>query len=101
MLDLLTANDNAGPYSIRAWTGVATDEGVGLISLVEVSDARGVPLCRFEVFVDASILRTGVWPRDEVEAARRLQDDALGRARSAALSETLRELHGHRFDLES
>ena len=101
MLDLLTANETAGPYAIRAWTGVATDEGVGLISLVEVSDARGVPVCRFEVFVDASILRGGAWPRDELEAARRLQDGALGRACSAALSETLQELHGHRFEPES
>ena len=100
MLDLLTAHDSAGVYTLRAWTGVATDEGVGLIALVEVSDSRGAPVCRFEVFVDASILRNGVWPSDEAEAARRLQSEALERARNAVLSDTLHELHGHRFDLE-
>jgi hypothetical protein len=99
VLDLLTASETASGYTLRAWTGVATDEGVGLISLVEVSDARGAPVCRFEVFVDAAVLRNGAWPRDEREAARRLQDDAVGRARGAIFSETLHELHGHRFDV--
>ncbi len=101
MLDLMTTNDTVGAYSLRAWTGVATDEGVGLISMVEVADGRGTPVCRFEVFVDASILRRKAWPADETEAARRLQNQALERARNAALAETLHELHGHRFDLES
>ncbi len=101
MIDLLTGHDRAGAYTLRAWTGIATDEGVGLITMAEVSDSRGTPVCRFELFVDASILRGETWPRNEADAARRLQNEALERARSAVLSETLHDLHGHRFDLES
>ena len=100
MLDLLTAHATASEYSLRAWTGPATDEGVGLISLVEVSDARGAPVCRFEVFIDAARLRGGAWPREETEQARRLQDEAMERAAQAAVAGTLHELHGHRFDLQ-
>ena len=49
MIDLISANETAGVHHIRAWTGVATDEGVGLFCLVEVSDASGRQVCRFEV----------------------------------------------------
>ncbi|HEX5368517.1 MAG TPA: hypothetical protein VFY10_03800 [Dehalococcoidia bacterium] len=99
MLDMLSSQESAGAYSLRAWTGVATDEGVGLISMVEVADERGLPMCRFEVFAGASVLRGQSWPRDEGEALRRLQHEALDRARDAALAGRLAELHGHRFDL--
>ena len=100
MIDLLTAAETFSSWTIRAWTGLATDEGVGLISMVEVSDERGRPLCRFELFLDAVLQRRdAAWPRDDAEASRLLQQLAIERARDAALAGSLAELHGHRFDL--
>jgi len=100
VIDLITANETLSGHHLRAWTGVAVDEGVGLLSIVEVSDGRNRPLCRFEEFLDASIQhKDAAWPHDDTAAARRLQDRALDRARSAVLANTLATLNGHRFDL--
>jgi hypothetical protein len=100
MIDLIRASETVSGHTIRAWTGIATDEGVGLISMVEVMDARGVPICRFEVFLPDSVRRADPsWPRDQDAAARALQEDAIGRAAAAVLAQALRELHGHRFDV--
>jgi hypothetical protein len=100
MIDLLRGSEHVLGYHVRAWTGVATDEGVGLISTVEVSDERGVPVCRFEEFLDASLQRTSdAWPLDNEAASRLLQERAMERARGAVLGGGLREVHGHRFDI--
>ena len=100
MLDRLRASETVGAYTIRAWTGVATDEGVGLISLVEVMDGRGVPVCRFEEFLADSVRRVDEsWPRDEAAALDALQARAIERARGAILGGTLQEAHGHRYDV--
>jgi hypothetical protein len=100
VLDLLRASELVSDYTIRAWTGVATDEGVGLISMVEVMDERGVPVCRFEEFLSDSVRRQNAsWPREQDEAARALQDQALERARGAVLAGTLQDAHGHRYDI--
>ena len=100
MLDLLHSSEALGGYVIRTWTGVATDEGVGLISTVEVCDARGKPVCRFEEFVSDAVRRSdGSWPRDQEGAARALQERAVERARSAVLGDGLLSAHGHRFDV--
>jgi len=102
VLDLLQASETVSGYTIRAWTGVATDEGVGLISLVEVQDGRGVPVCRFEVFLGDEVRRADPsWPRGQDESARSLQERALERARSAVLGGSLQGLHGHRYDVPS
>jgi hypothetical protein len=100
LIDLLTATESASGYTARAWTGVATDEGVGLICMVEVSDARGVPVCRFEEFLSESVWRSdGLWPAGQRDAATALQRHALGRAGEAVFQGALQELHGHRYDL--
>ena len=76
------------------------DEGVGLIALIEVSDGAGRPVCRFEEFLDASVRRADpVWPRDDTEAASRLQDHALQRAKAAIGTADMDKLNGHRFDV--
>lgn len=99
MIDVVSASETLDGYQIRAWTGIATDEGVGLLAIVEVSDASGRPLCRFEEFLDASRQRTSVsWSRKDGEAAVQLQEMALERARGAVLTGSLHELHGHRFE---
>jgi hypothetical protein len=66
--------------------------------MLEVWDATGRPVCRFEVFLAASAQGTN-WPRDEHEACRLLQEQALETARGSVLGETLWELHGHRYDV--
>ena len=100
MLDLIRASETVSGYTVRAWTGVATDEGVGLISMVEVMDERGVPVCRFEEFLGDSVRRQDAsWPREQDEAARALQDQAIERAQSAVLGGTLQDAHGHRYDI--
>ena len=99
MITLLRANETVSAYTIRAWTGPATDEGVGLIALLEVSDPTGRPVCRFEEFLDDAIQRTTDWPRDEHEASLLLQERAIDRARLAVAEGTLGSLNGHRFDL--
>lgn len=100
MIDLLKTSEAVNGYTVRAWTGLATDEGVGLIATIEVSDARGMPVCRFEEFLDAALQRSSeAWPLDDLEASRLLQERALERARSAVFAGTLGEAHGHRFDI--
>ena len=100
MITLLRAQETASGHTIRAWTGPATDEGVGLIAMLEVSDAAGRPVCRFEEFLEAAVQRTDPsWPRDDDEAARVLQERAVDRARVAVLGGTLFALHGHRYDI--
>jgi hypothetical protein len=100
VIDLITANETLSGHHVRAWTGVAVDEGVGLISIVEVSDDRGRPVCRFEEFLDAVIQRRDpTWPRSDGAAARLLQARALERARAAILVAGLSSLNGHRFDV--
>ena len=102
MLDRLRASEAIAGYTVRAWTGVATDEGVGLISMVEVMDGRGVPVCRFEAFLGDSVrIADMAWPREQDGALEALQEWALERARSAVLGGTLSELHGHRYDIEA
>jgi hypothetical protein len=88
--------------TVRAWTGVATDEGVGLISMIEVMDGRGIPVCRFEEFIaDSTRRKDAAWPRDQNDALEALQARALGRARVAVIGGTLGEVHGHRYDIET
>jgi len=100
MIDLVSANEIVDGHHVRAWTGVATDEGVGLICLVEVSDAAGRQLCRFEEFLHASTQqRHPSWSGSDREVAIRLQRRALDRARTAVTADTLVQLHGHRFDV--
>ena len=87
----MRASETVSGYTIRAWTGVATDEGVGLISMVEVCDARGLPVCRFEEFLADSVRRTDPsWPREQDAAAKALQRRAIERAREAVLGNALR-----------
>jgi hypothetical protein len=102
MLDLLHSSESVSSYTVRAWTGVATDEGVGLIVLVEVMDGCGVPVCRFEEFL-ADVVRVTDprWPGTQAEAAAALQERALERARAAVLDRKLRDVDGHRFDIEA
>ena len=100
MLDRIRASEALAGYTVRAWTGEATDEGVGLISMVEVMDGRGVPVCRFEEFLADSVrLQDARWPREQRAALEALQEGALQRARNAILGATLSEVHGHRYDL--
>jgi hypothetical protein len=99
MITLLRANETVAGYTIRAWTGPATDEGVGLIAMLEVADPGGRPVCRFEEYLDASVQRARQWPRDEHEAIILLQERALDRARLALNEGTLPSLNGHRFDI--
>jgi len=100
VITLLRAYETVSGYTIRAWTGPATDEGVGLIAMLEVSDAVGRPVCRFEEFLDAAIqLADPSWPRDEESASRLLQERAVDRARVAVLGGTLSALNGHRYDI--
>ena len=100
MIDRLRASEAVAGHTVRAWTGVATDEGVGLISMVEVMDGRGVPVCRFEEFLADPVRRSDpTWPRDEGAALEALQARALERARNAVLGSSLHELHGHRHDI--
>jgi len=66
--------------------------------MLEVWDTTGRPVCRFEMFLAASAQGT-TWPRDEHEACRLLQEQALETARGSVLGETLWELHGHRYDV--
>jgi hypothetical protein len=102
MIDLVTANVTLDRHHLRAWSGVAVDEGVGLICIVEVSDNTGRPLARFEEFLDAAAQRTNpAWPRDDTEAARQLQEHALDRARAAIAANTLPTLNGHRVEVRS
>ena len=98
MITHLRAQESTAGHTIRAWTGPATDEGVGLISMIEVWDASGRPVCRFELFLGTNAQDT-TWPRDEHEACRVLEERALSMARAAVVDETLTTLHGHRFDL--
>lgn len=99
MHDHLHHTEALGGYTIRTWTGVATDEGVGLIATVEVSDDRGVPVCRFEEFVADAVRRNDAsWPRDRDASLKVLQERAVERARSAILGGALQETHGHRYD---
>lgn len=100
MITLLRAYETVSGYTIRAWTGPATDEGVGLIAMLEVSDHGGRPVCRFEEFLDAFAQSTDPsWPLDDDEASRMLQARAVDRARVAVLAGTLSALHGHRYDV--
>jgi hypothetical protein len=100
VLDLLHTAEALNGYTIRVWTGMATDEGVGLIATVEVSDGRGVPVCRFEEFVADAVRRSDAsWPQDREAAAKTLEGKALARARHAVLANELRDAHGHRFDV--
>ncbi len=97
----MQTSETINGYTIRVWTGVATDEGVGLIATVEVSDDRGVPVCRFEEFVADSVRRVDPsWPREREAATGVLQERAMERARQAVLSETLSAAHGHRYDVD-
>jgi hypothetical protein len=101
LLDRLRATETVSTYTLRAWTGVATDEGIGLITMIEVCDERGVPVCSFQEFLADSVRREdGAWPRAQDKAASALQGRALDRARSAVLAGTLQTLHGHRYDIE-
>jgi hypothetical protein len=100
MIDLVTANETLDGHPLRAWSGIAVDEGVGLITIVEVSDADGRTLARFEEFLDARTRNPrATWPRDDTEAARTLQSRALDRARAAIAAGTLAALNGHRFEV--
>ena len=102
VIDLINANESLSGRHLRAWTGVAVDEGVGLICIIEVSDERGRQLCRFEEFLHAAIQqKSAAWPRADDAAAQQLQDRALERARTAVIANTLAQLNGHRFDVSA
>jgi hypothetical protein len=96
VIDITSAREACGGYVVRAWSGIATDEGVGLICLVEVGDAGRV-VCRFEEFLPAG-LRHKDWPSGDTEAALMLQKVAVERARRAVAEGMLASLHGHRFE---
>jgi hypothetical protein len=99
VIELFTAQEAFGGHQLRCWSGIAVDEGVGLIAIVEVSDAAGRPLARFEEFLDAFVRNLDpAWPRDDSAAAGRLQSRALDRARAAIAADTLPTLNGHRFE---
>lgn len=100
MINHLTTSETSGDYTIRVWTGVATDEGVGLIAMVEVLDGRGVPVCRFDEFLADSVRRAGAaWPREQSTALEALQSAAMARARDAVLGGALQVVNGHRYDV--
>ncbi|HWC28753.1 MAG TPA: hypothetical protein VG845_01615 [Dehalococcoidia bacterium] len=100
MIDLSSATEVCDGYQVRAWSGVATDEGVGMICLVEVSSGRGRVSCRFEAMLAASVQRGNPdWSGPDAEVAVRLQDNALARAREAILGNGLADLHGRRLDI--
>ncbi len=101
MIDLVTASETIEGHTLRVWSGLAVDEGVGLIALIEVSDAAGRPVARFEEFLDAAIHHADpAWPRDDTAAAGQLQECALRRARAAIATATLPTLNGHRFEAD-
>ena len=100
MIDLISTGETVAGHHVRAWTGVATDEGVGLICLVEVSDPAGRQLCRFEEFLPATTQQHNpAWSGPDREVAHRLQNRALDRARTAIAANSLPHLHGHRFEV--
>jgi hypothetical protein len=100
LIDILSANETVDAHNVRAWSGVAVDEGVGLITIVEVSDASGRTLARFEEFLDAAVHRNDhSWQRDDAAAVRQLQERAMERARAAIAMGDLESLNGHRFDV--
>ena len=100
VLDLINATETAGEYSIRAWSGAATDEGTGLISLVEISDGKGRLVCRFELLLhDAARLKLAARRGADLDVSRRLQDTALEKARDALTREVLPSLHGRRLEI--
>jgi len=100
MIDLLSAGERFGDFQLRAWSGTAVDEGVGLIAIVEISDAAGRLLARFEEFLDATVHRSDpTWPRDDTAAARRLLEKAMDKARSEIAGDSLSTLNGHRFEV--
>jgi hypothetical protein len=96
VIDITSTREVFGGYVIRAWSGIATDEGVGLICLVEVS-ASGLIVSRFEEFLAAEH-KGRDWPSQDAEAARVLQEFAVERARKAVAKGSLAPLHGHRFE---
>jgi hypothetical protein len=101
LLDLQHASETVFGYTIRAWSGIATDEGVGLIVLVEVSNSRGLPVCRFEEFLADSVrLRDRRWPPGQQKALVMLQQQAIERACDAVLAGTLPAINGHRYDVK-
>jgi hypothetical protein len=100
MIDLVSGSESVAGYSIRAWAGTATDEGVGLICLAEVSNDRGL-VCRFEVLLPAAAqLRLPAWAGPDPEVARRLLQEAQERARYAIETKTLPDLHGRRLEIK-
>jgi hypothetical protein len=102
LIDLRHVTETVSDLTIRAWSGIATDEGVGLIVLMEVLDARGLPACRFEEFLADSVRqRDRHWPANQAAALEMLQAQAIERARAAVLAGTLAALNGHRYDVEA
>jgi hypothetical protein len=99
MIDLLTGGETFDAHRIRAWAGVATDEGVGLICLVEVSDASGRLVCRFEVLLPEALRHLQPWTGSDTDAARRLLDHTLERARAAVAAASLSNLHGRHLEI--
>jgi hypothetical protein len=68
--------------------------------MLEVSDPAGRPVCRFEEFLATATQHSNpAWPKGDNDAAQQLQDHALTRASEAILTNTLPDLHGHRYDL--
>jgi hypothetical protein len=100
MIDLVTASETFDAHLIRGWAGVATDEGVGLICLVEVTDRAGRLVCRFEVLLPATTQWSdAAWSGRDVEVAKRLLGNGIGRAREAIAAAKLADLHGRRFEV--
>ena len=100
MIDLVTVSETFDAHRIRAWSGVATDEGVGLICLVEVADRAGHLVCRFEVLLtEAARFRDPAWSGPDRDVCQRLLDHALERARAAVASSSLPNLHGRRLEV--
>jgi hypothetical protein len=100
MIDLLTASETFDAHLIRGWAGVATDEGVGLICLVEVSDPAGRLVCRFETLLPETARRgEPAWSGPDRDVCQRLLDHALQSARAAAASASLPNLHGRRLKI--
>jgi hypothetical protein len=100
MIDLVTTSETSGAYRIRAWAGVATDEGVGLICLVEITDPAGRLVCRFETLLPDTVrLRNPAWPGPDRDVCQLLLDYTLERAHAAVSSSSLPHLHGRRLEI--
>jgi hypothetical protein len=99
MIDLVSATVTFDSHTVRGWAGVATDEGVGLIGLVEVSNAARL-VCRFEALLpEAARRRHPAWSGPDRDVCQRLLDHIFDQARAAVAAGSLAGLHGRRVEI--